>query len=153
MQLYKERLWASPWLYIATALILPAVMIVFMPINFVAGIIIAVLIYAGCVVWFAASAPSLRVTDTMLFAGRAQIPVTFVGEPTVFSGNEAFLERGQRLDARAWLLLRGGKQNVVKVPILDALDPVPYWLLSSRTPNRLVKAINKARARAAENIR
>ncbi len=151
MLLYKERLWASPWLYISTALVIPAVLIVFAPINFVAGIVIAVLIYAGCVAWFAASAPMVRVTDTMLFAGKAQIPVTFIGEPESFAGNEAFLERGQRLDARAWLLLRGGKQFVVKVPILDALDPVPYWLLSSRTPNKFMRAINKARARSAES--
>jgi hypothetical protein len=151
MLLYKERLWASPWLYISTVLVIPAVLIVFAPINFIVGIVLSIAIYGGCVVFFAASAPSIRVTDTMLYAGRAQIPLTFVGEPESFSGHEAFLERGQRLDARAWLLLRGGKEWVVKVPILDALDPVPYWLLSSRTPARLIRAISKAKARAAES--
>jgi hypothetical protein len=31
------------------------------------------------------------------------------------------------------------------VPLLDAADPAPYWLLSTRTPERLIAAIRGSR--------
>ncbi len=151
MVFYKERLWAAPWLYVATALIIPACLVVFAPINFTAGVIVALVLYAIFVGALIASSPTIRITDSTLFAGRAQIPLAFVGGARSYDGNDAFLERGQRLDARAWLLIRGYIKPVVKVPVLDAIDPVPYWLLSTRTPNRFIKALDKARSVATEN--
>jgi len=53
-------------------------------------------------------------------------------------------ERGRRLDARAWLCIRGWIQPVVKVNVHDPSDPVPYWLISTRNPNELVAALEKA---------
>ena len=37
MTVYRERLWAAPWLFVATALVIPASIIVFAPINMIAG--------------------------------------------------------------------------------------------------------------------
>jgi hypothetical protein len=95
-----------------------------------------------------ASSPTIRVTESTLLAGRAQIPLTLVGEPTGYEADDAILQRGQRLDARAWLLIRGWVKPVVKVPVLDADDPTPYWLLSTRSPDRLVRALNDGRLAA-----
>ena len=58
---------------------------------------------------------------------------------------EATLERGQRLDARAWLVIRGWVSPVVKIPVTDPVDPAPYWLVSTRRPALLVDAIERAR--------
>jgi hypothetical protein len=149
MVLYEERLWAAPSLFLATALIIPASLIVALPINIYAGIIAAIVLYAGCVAFLLAKSAKIRVTDSMLEAGRAQIPLTFVGEPTAYRAGDATIQRGQRLDARAWLLIRGYINPVVKVPILDAIDPVPYWLISTRRPDRLVRALNEGRLSAA----
>ncbi len=151
MVLYRERLWAAAWLYISTALVIPASILVFAPISMVAGIIAAILLYAGCVGMLIASSPVIRVTDTELFAGRASIPLTLVGEPTGFAADAAVLERGQRLDARAWLLIRGWVKPVVKVPVLDPQDPAPYWLLSTRSPDRLVRALDEGRLAATRS--
>ncbi|MDQ1576575.1 MAG: hypothetical protein QOH55_1725 [Microbacteriaceae bacterium] len=148
MDLYRERLWAAPWLFISTALVIPASLIVFAPINWMAGVITAIVLYAGCVGMLIASSPTIRVTQSTLVAGRAQIPLTLVGEPTGYEADAAILQRGQRLDARAWLLIRGWVKPVVKVPVLDANDPTPYWLLSTRSPDRLVRALNEGRLQA-----
>jgi hypothetical protein len=148
MDLYRERLWAAPWLFISTALVIPASLIVFAPINWIAGVITAIVLYAGCVGMLIASSPTIRVTKSTLLAGRAQIPLTLVGEPTGYDADDAILQRGQRLDARAWLLIRGWVKPVVKVPVLDADDPTPYWLLSTRSPDRLVRARNDGRLSA-----
>lgn len=139
---YRERLWSSPWTFVSTALIIPAVLLVFIPISLVAGAVIAIVLYGGCVVTLVVSAPVVTVTVDELRAGRAHISRQLLGTAHVFTGDEAFIERGQRLDARAWLLLKGSIRSVVKVPLADANDPAPYWLISSRRPDALAAAIN-----------
>ncbi|MBO1738581.1 DUF3093 domain-containing protein [Leifsonia sp. TF02-11] len=145
MDLYRERLWATPWLFISTILIVPAVMLVFAPINFAVGVVLAIVFYAAIVIALLVSAPVIRVTSAELLAGHARIPLEFIGEPVAFRGGEATLQRGQRLDARAWLLIRGWIKPVVKVPVLDVDDPAPYWLISTRNPDQLVRVLDEAR--------
>jgi hypothetical protein len=154
MTRYRERLWPAPWLLIASALVIPASMLVLAPISVPAGIVTAIVLYAGCVALFLLGAPTIEVDDRMLRAGRAQVSLDFVGEPRVHTGEEATLERGQRLDARAWLMIRGSVDPVVVVPITDTADPTPYWLISTRRPRELAAAIQGSRrpAGAQENL-
>ncbi|MDX2025238.1 DUF3093 family protein, partial [Microcella sp.] len=49
--------------------------------------------------------------------------------------------RGQRLDARAFLVLRPDIPAVLRVAVTDPDDPTPYWLLSTRRPEELAAAI------------
>jgi len=44
-------------------------------------------------------------------------------------------------DARAFLLLRPYLRRAVMVPVQDPADPTPYWLVSTRQPERLVRAL------------
>jgi hypothetical protein len=148
VQLYRERLWPSPWLFVATALVIPASLLVFLPINVVAGIVSAVVLYAGCVGLLVFGSPVIEVTATTFVAGRSRLPISVIGAVEGFSGVEAQLERGQRLDARAWLVIRGWVSPVVKVLLLDERDPTPYWIVSTRHPDALVSAIAKAKSEA-----
>lgn len=143
MDLYRERLWPTPWLFITTLLILPGVILVFAPINMSAGIILAIALYAAVALFFIFATKSVRVVDGEFRAGRARIPLEFIGTPEAFTREQAALQRGQQLDARAWILLRGGIDAVVKVPILDSNDPTPYWLVSTRHPKRLVSVLTQ----------
>ena len=144
MTTYRERLWPAPWLYLATALIIPATLLVFVPINFTVGVVVAVVFYLGITAVLVFGSASIEVTKTELVAGRARLPLQVIGDVTSFAGDEATLERGRRLDARAWLLLRGWITPVVKIEVRDAEDPTPYWLLSSRHPEAIAAAIAKA---------
>ncbi len=146
MTIYRERLWASAWVFISTALVIPASLLVFLPINFGVGVIVAIVLYAGCVAILIATSPTIEVTTEQFVAGRARLPVAFIGAVEGFRGNDATLERGQRLDARAWLLIRGWVGPVVRVDVLDAGDPTPYWVVSTRHPEDVVAAIATARA-------
>lgn len=141
MTLFRERLYAAPWLFLATALIMPACLGVFWPINRTVGIVLAIVMYAVIVALLIGFSPVLEVTDAEFRAGRANIEREYIGRVESFSGTEASLERGRRLDARAWLLLRGSLP-VVKVPITDAADPVPYWIVSTRRPHELASVLN-----------
>ncbi|MBC7441747.1 MAG: DUF3093 domain-containing protein [Ramlibacter sp.] len=148
---YREKLWAPPAPYLATALIIPASILVFAPISMLAGILIAAGLYAACVAGLLFSAPVVELREGELSAGRARISTDLVGEVQAFEGDEAVLERGRRLDARAWLLIRGWIRPVVRIPIVDATDPAPYWLVSTRHPQKLAAAINGSRRPASSN--
>lgn len=148
MTSYRERLWPALWVFAAITLVIPATLLVFWPINFVVGIVVAAVFYAGCVALLLIAAPTIEVTASEFRAGSARVPLTFVGETSSHRGSDATLERGQRLDARAWLLVRGWVNPIAKVQITDPADPVPYWLVSSREPEKLVAALEAARAAA-----
>ena len=142
---YRERLWPAPWVFISSALVIPASLLVFLPINPNVGIVVAIGLYAACVAALIAGSPLLEVTATEFRAGRARLPLEIVGSVTAHRGDEAQLERGQRLDARAWLLIRGWISPVVKVEVLDETDPAPYWLVSTRQPDAVIEALSKAK--------
>lgn len=148
MTIYRERLWPSPWVFLATALVIPAALLVFLPINQTVGIVTAIVLYAGCVAILILTSPSVEVTSQQFSAGHARLPVELIGKVTPFRGNEATLERGQRLDARAWLLLRGWVSPIVRIEIDDPQDPTPYWIVSSRQPERIAQAVAEARSGA-----
>lgn len=147
MTIYRERLWASPWVFLSTALVIPASLLVFLPINPVAGVVVALLLYAAVVVALAIGSPVIEVTEDSFVAGRAKLPLRFVGEVSAHRDDRATIQRGQQLDARAWLLIRGWVSPVVRVEILDPDDPTPYWIVSSRAPEALASAIDGAKAK------
>jgi len=141
MTTYRERLWPAPWLFIATALVIPASFLVFLPISVPAGIATAIGLYAGCVGLLILASPRIEVTATELIAGRARLPRSVIGDVTTHRGEQATLQRGRQLDARAWLLIRGWVSPVVRIELSDANDPTPYWLVSTRRPDELVTAL------------
>jgi hypothetical protein len=138
---YRERLWPSAWVFVATALVIPASLLVFLPISPIAGVVSAVVMYGAIVVVLLATSPVIEVTDGMLRVGRAQIERSYVGAVTAHRGADATAERGVRLDARAYLLLRGWVDGVVRIEITDDADPTPYWLASTNRPDELVAAL------------
>ncbi|MDY7544108.1 MULTISPECIES: DUF3093 domain-containing protein [unclassified Cryobacterium] len=148
---YREKLWASPAPFLASALLMPASILVFAPISMLWGIIIAVVLYGAAVLTLLLTAPVVSVKDGVFTAGRARIGTELIGEAVPFEAAEATLERGRRLDARAWLLIRGWIRPVVRVPIEDPQDPAPYWLVSTRHPTTLAAAINGSRRPASSN--
>ena len=146
--LYREKLWPAPWLFISTALVIPASLLVFLPINWWVGVGTAIVLYAGCVIGLLLGSPVVEVTSSEFRAGRARLPLEVVGTVTGYSGDEAQLERGRHLDARAWLLIRGWISPVVKVNVVDETDPAPYWLVSTRQPDAVIDALVRAKAAA-----
>ena len=138
---YRERLWAPPALYLATALVIPATLLVFLPISVLAAVRVAIGMEIGVLVLLWVLAPTVEVTDTEFRAGRAHLPRELVGEVAGYEGAEATTQRGPALDARAWTLFRGYVRGVVRVEVRDEADPTPYWLVSVRNPSAVVEAL------------
>jgi hypothetical protein len=120
---------------------------VFLPISQLAGIVCAIVLYGAIVVILVVTTPVVEVTDAEFGAGRAHLPLAIVKEVEAFEGRDATAERGVRLDARAYLLIRGWIPSVVRVDLDDPSDPTPYWLVSTRHPKALAAALG---ARVAE---
>ncbi len=148
---YREKLWPSLWVFIATALVIPASILVFAPISMPAGIATGLVLYAGCLFLLTLASPVIRVSDGTLTAGPAEISTSLLGEAVPYEKTEATKQRGTELDARAWLLIRGWVQPVVRIPVEDPSDRAPYWILSTRHPQELAAAINRSRRPAPHN--
>ena len=76
-----------------------------------------------------------------LRAGRAHIAAQHLGTATPLDPEQARRLAGVDADARAYLLLRPYLKRAVKVEITDPADPAPYWLVSTRNPEELTRAI------------
>lgn len=148
MSTYRERLWPTPWIFLASALVIPASLLVFLPIDTTAGVVVAIVLYLGVVALLLGASLPVEVADGHLRVGAARLPLEFVGEAEAFRGAEASLERGQRADARAWMGIRGWVGPIIKVQNTDADDPAPYWIVSTRRPEALIEALRSARASA-----
>lgn len=81
-----------------------------------------------------------------LRAGPARIDVRHLGAVTALGSDATRRTAGVEADARAFLLLRPYLKRSVRVELLDPADPTPYWLLSTRHPQRLVSALEAAGA-------
>ncbi|WP_370037890.1 DUF3093 domain-containing protein [Nocardioides sp.] len=86
----------------------------------------------------------LSVQDGWFRAGRAKVEVRFVGEVEALDAERTRLVAGREADARAYLLLRPYRSKAVKVALRDPADPTPYWLVSTRRPERLAEALTRA---------
>jgi hypothetical protein len=86
----------------------------------------------------------ISVDGEVLRAGRAHISTDHVGAVTALDADAMRLQAGRDADARAFLLLRPYLKRGVRVDLTDPSDPAPYWLISSRRPDRLAAALAKA---------
>lgn len=145
---HRERLWPSPWLLIALLLLLPAVTMVVIPINASVAVPTAVAVYLVITGTLTLMSPVIELSGGELRAGSARIPVSALGEVELLG--DAALRRvlGPEADARAYLVVRGYIHRGLRIEIVDAEDPTPYWLLTSRRPQTLATAIEAAKAEA-----
>jgi hypothetical protein len=105
---------------------------------------------AGLLAWLLGmSRLRTQVDGTGLRVGAAHLPAWAVGEVAVLRGDEAARAEGTAADPRAYYVLRGWVNDAVRVSVADPNDPVPYWLVSSRRPDELARALAGVRARSS----
>ncbi|WP_435769228.1 DUF3093 domain-containing protein [Nocardioides sp. SYSU DS0651] len=95
---------------------------------------------------FAYGDARVAVADGWFRAGRARIQASYVGAVAALDAEETRRVAGPEADARAYLLLRPYLKRAVRVEIADPADPTPYWLVSSRHPEALARALDAARS-------
>ncbi len=140
--LHRERLWPSGGVWFLT--VVPGVFtgIAAGPVNLTLSVVLGILVTAGVITALALTTPVVEVrTDGTLRAGRAVLPVRFVTGVEPATGPRARAMRGVDLDARTHLLLRGWIDPVVRVDLDDPEDPHPAWVVSTREPEHLARAV------------
>ncbi|MCR2785625.1 MULTISPECIES: DUF3093 domain-containing protein [unclassified Microbacterium] len=142
---YRERLSPSLWVLVSAAVVGPMAALVLTPLDPTLGLAVGAVVGIGAVALLMGLSPVIEVRDGWLHAGRAKIQVRYLGEPQALAGDAARAARGTELDSRSWLVVRGGVDGIVRVPVDDPRDPVPMWVISTRTPDRLSAAIRAAR--------
>ena len=152
---YAERLtvplrwWVQGTLMVAT---LGLAVVVAMPV--VAAAIVALV--AGSLltaVFLSYGSARILVAEGEFQAGRARIPMSYVGSVTPLDAEATRATAGRDADARAYLLLRPYLKRAVRVDITDPADPTPYWLVSTRHGEALVRALSDRAAGTRETGR
>ena len=87
-------------------------------------------------------AARLSIADGEFRAGSAHIGATHLGHAQALDAEATRSTAGRDADARAFLLLRPYLKRSVRVEITDPADPAPYWLVSTRHPDELARALS-----------
>lgn len=138
---YEEKLWPAWWIWVVSVGLSGAGILVFAPISIAAGITAGLVLFAVIAVLLVLSTPRIAVTEDKLQVGRATIERRFVGMVQAYRADDATAERGTRLNALAFMCIRGWIDPVVRIEITDPDDKTPYWLASSRRPEELAAAL------------
>jgi hypothetical protein len=136
------RWWALLTMFLASVLL---AFLVATP-SWVAFAVTGVLTALAVAGLLAYGAARIVVDDRTFRAGRAHIPVHLLGTPVALDAQASRLLAGMDADARAYLLLRPYVKKSVQVPVADPDDPTPYWLVSTRQPERLAQALVRSGA-------
>ncbi len=141
--IFSERLWPGTSAWLAAPLTALGVAIVGVPFGARVAVVGAIVGLSLVVAGLILLSPRVQVSNGALRAGRARVELDILGPAEAFRGDEARVQRGTGLDARAFLLLRGWVDPVVRIPIDDPADPTPYWLISTRRPAQLMAALRE----------
>jgi len=144
---YRERLWV-PWWWWPIGLGLSALLAAevnmgvrnlpdWLPYGVLAPVAVCVLLWLGRV--------EVRVistgTDVELWAGQAHLPLSVVSRSAAVPRSAKSAALGRQLDPAAYVLHRNWVGPMVLVVLDDHEDPTPYWLVSSRQPDRVLSAL------------
>lgn len=111
----------------------------------------SVVALAGIVAVLGASGSSVVVVDQIgLHVGRATLEWRYLASSTALDKAAARLRRGPDADARAFVVDRPFLAQAVEVQLDDPADPHPYWLIGTRRPAQLVRALTNGRRPDAE---
>ena len=159
--MYSERLWVPIWWWVV-ALALAAL------IGFELGLalrgiqawilmVAMVPLAALLCVWLsrdqisvthAAGSDPRSPEGTLDIKGRAHLPLAAIARTVSVPASARIAAMGRQLDPEAFVAQRPWVKTLVLIVLDDEDDPTPYWLISSRRPDRLMEALGSARIEA-----
>lgn len=83
----------------------------------------------------------IEVVHEKLYVGRAQIEKQYLGAVEPLNEERMRYLRGPGINPAAFLALRFWIKGGIKITVNDQRDPTPYWLVSTKNPEKLMKAI------------
>lgn len=130
--------WSS---FLPTLGIFPAIWLTFLPINQTIGLWSGLGATVLIVVLMIAKSARITVTGDTLQVSNAIIERKFISGVEVIEKEDAFVARGRQLDPRAWIHFQGSVSTLARVQVSDPADPTPYWLFSTRNPQKIKEVL------------
>src|SRR4051812_11756727 len=103
---------------------------------------VLVLLTCGGFAWLGSARVEVR--DGVLYAGPAHISLHLLGAAQPLDAEQTRRVHGVDADARAFLCTRPYVKRAVQVEVIDPEDRTPYWLISTRHPQRLAAVLGGA---------
>ena len=139
---YKEVIRAPLWLIaFVYFLFLSMVLSIWAALGNTPALVTFGVLTAWIVFLYFRTALIIRVDESYLYVGTAKIEHSFIGSTTALDTSELKLIRTRDADPSAYLAIRFWASKAIKVEVHDSRDTTPYWLISSKSPQRLVEAL------------
>jgi hypothetical protein len=130
------------WWIVAALAVLTVFVITAVPAGTLAGVVVAGVVAVALAALFIRYGGALIEVDAeRLRAGRASIERVHLGKAEALTGEAVRNAFGRDCDPAAYLVLRSYLPGAVRVEITDPHDPAPYWLITTRNPERLAAAL------------
>jgi hypothetical protein len=143
---YRERVHAPALVWIVTGLLTASLGVAYgYRLGVPAGLVAFAVAQALVSWWLVATAPLVVVDDRVFRAGRARLPLRYVGRIAPLDGAQTRDAGGRLADPEAYLCLRPWVSRSVLVEVDDPADPHPYWLVSTRHGSELAPVLAAAR--------
>lgn len=147
---YRERLHAQVSIWIVTTVMIFTLGVAFgYVLGTMPGLLTFVVAQLAAIWVLLHTAARIRVDDRIVRAGRARLPLEYVGRSQILDSGATRRARGVDADTRAYLCVRSWLPRAVLIEITDSSDPHPYWLVSSKNPEALHTALLAASRLAA----
>ena len=141
VKLYSERVLPNFGTFAAVFVLFPSIVIISEPFDLGVGLAIGSVAVSTIWALLYFRAPRIVLTQNYLSVARVRISRKLLGDPVEIGKDNIFAERGPKLDPAAHKVFQGSVKTAVKIPIEDPEDPTPYWLVSSRNPNKIVQLL------------
>jgi hypothetical protein len=158
---YSERLTVPWWWWPVLLIGLPATMEVIVVLGpqlstragwpaAIVTFLLSAALAAALLLW--GSARTVVVKDGELIVAGSRLPTSAMGAVTVCDRETTRALLTTDADPYAYLATRGWVPRAVRVNVVDPEDDTPYWLISSRHPERLADTLNQALADARSKL-
>lgn len=147
---YRERLWV-PWWWCLPGFALAALIAATVDRGVEAlpgwaAYAILLPVAAAVLVWFSRTEVKVELTDPEsggpeLFVGPAHLPMSVVTRTAEVPRPAKSAALGRQLDPAAYVVHRPWVGPMVLLVLDDPDDPTPYWLISTRHPDRVLAAL------------
>lgn len=149
--LYAERLWPGATVWVLGSCLVVALAVAYgRALSALAGWIVLAAGSAALAFVVVRMAARVEVGADGVRAGVALLPWSAVGRALALDGEQARAARGPAGDPTAFLLLRpGAGPGAVVIEVTDPEDPHRTWLVATRRPEALARAIEQGRGSLA----
>ena len=142
---YNERVLPSIGFYVAGLFLPVALFLVALPFSDLLAVSVALGSYTCLLVVSSLLSPKIVLTSSKLQVSRATIAVSFLGSATSIPRTDQFVARGRALSPLVYTKFQVGVKGLVRIELNDEKDQTPYWLVSTRHPEVLVRHLNATR--------